>query len=823
MCSTYSYQIRINSNQIKNMNYLNLRLQHFFFTICFFLISTTHFFAQNNGKLTGILTTSDGDAAAGVNIILKNTKYNTVTNENGVFEFNRLKTNTYTLQVSLTGFETLEQQVNITENQLSTFNYQLKISNKELQEVTVYNNRAKLFPKQSNYVSKMPLKNIENPQVYNVVTADLLKEQAITNFEDAMKNVPGIQKLWESTGSAGGGGSFYTLRGFATQANIVNGLPGLTNGSLDPANIEKIEVIKGPSGTLFGSSLISYGGFINTVTKTPYSGFGSEVSYLAGSFGLNRVTADVNTSIDDSDNVAIRVNAAYQTENSFQDAGFRTSYFVAPALSYKVNEKLSFVISTEFMEEEKTVPTMLFLGRSKSLQFANIDYLNYNTKLSFTNNDLSVKNPKYNLQVQMNYKLSDQWTSQTALSRGSTKSNGYYSYLSDNQDGQGDFSIFITKENSFTTTTDIQQNFIGDFKIGNMRNRVVIGLDYFQKDVMYGGTGWNGVYKVTPQGEIRYYDDQNPYYLTQSSVDKLLSNTETYNYNLRDNTYSIYASNVINITTKLIAMASLRVDYFDSKRDITTDKDDYNQTAFSPKFGLIYQPIEDKLALFANYMNGFKNVSPDRATEGQTFEPEHANQLEFGIKANLLANKLNATISYYDIQVANLLTADPENALNSVQGGESQSKGFEFDLNASPAKGLNIIAGYSYNDSKVTKGDNIDNVYLEKGKRPMWSGPENLVNLWATYKIYYGSLKDFGLGFGGNYASENAIVSSEILGKFVLPSYTVINGSVFYGSSKFRVALNINNIANKEYFNGGWGTVNPQKPRNVVASFSYKF
>ncbi|EJL62825.1 TonB-dependent receptor [Flavobacterium sp. CF136] len=805
------------------MNYSNHRILHFIFIICLFLISSASVFSQqSNGKIKGIITTSDGDPAAGVNVVLKNSKYTTTANDDGRFEFNRVKPNAYTLQVSLTGYETLTQDITVTENQTTTLQLQLTISNKQLKEVIITNDRGKTFPKQSVYVSKMPLKNIENPQVYNVVSSEIMKEQAITNYEDALKNVPGIQKLWESTGSAGGGGSFYTLRGFATQANIVNGLPGLTNGSLDPANIERIEVIKGPSGTLFGSSLISYGGLINTVTKIPYSGFGTEVSYLAGSFGLNRVTADVNTSVNESDNVAIRVNAAYQTENSFQDAGFRTSYFVAPVLSYKVNEKLSFLINTEFMQEEKTTPAMLFLGRSKSLQFSNIDELNYNTKLSFTNNDLSIKNPKYNLQAQMNYKISDQWTSQTALSRGSTKSNGYYSYLSDNQDGQGDFSIYITKENSFTTTTDIQQNFIGDFKISNMRNRIVIGLDYFQKDVMYGGTGWNGVYNVTPQGEIRQYDDQNPNYLTQSSVDKLLSNTETGNYNLRDNTYSIYASDVINITPKLIAMTSLRVDYFDTKRDITTDEDDYNQTALSPKFGLLYQPFEDKLALFANYMNGFKNVSPDRATEGQTFEPEHANQLEFGIKTNLLGDKLNATVSYYDINVANLLTADPADISRSLQGGKSQSKGFEFDMNASPVKGLNIIAGYSYNDSKVTKGD-IGNVWLEEGKRPMWSGPENLVNLWATYKFYYGSLKGFGLGFGGNYASENAIVNSEILGKFVLPSYTVINGSVFYGTNKFRVALNINNIANKEYFNGGWSTVNPQKPRNAVASFSYKF
>nr|WP_315242032.1 TonB-dependent receptor [uncultured Flavobacterium sp.] len=809
------------------MNYPNLPNQCFIFIICLFLISTTNSLAQGNGRLNGVITTSDGIPAASVNIILKNTKYNTVTNENGNFELNHIKANKYILQISLTGYEILEQEIKVTGNETTKLNLQLKVSNKQLQEVTIYNNnRAKLFPKQSTYVSKMPLKNIENPQVYNVVTADLLKEQAITNFDDALKNVPGIQKLWESTGRGGDGGSYYTLRGFKSQANIVNGLPGLTNGSLDPANIERIEVIKGPSGTLFGSSLICYGGLVNTVTKKPYSGFGAELSYLSGSFGLNRATVDVNTSLDNSDHVAIRINSAFQTESSFQDAGFRTSYFIAPSLSYKVNDKLSFLINTEFMQEEKTMPPMLFLGREKPLQFANLEELNYNTDLSFTSNELSIKTPKYNLQGQINYKISDQWTSQTLISNGATKSNGYYSYVYDQQDGNAEFAIYITKENSKTKTIDVQQNFIGDFKIGQMRNRIVIGLDYFQKEVMYAGSGWNGIYNVTPQGEIRQYDAANPNYLTQKSVDQLLAGTSSGIYNSRENTYSAYASDVINITPKLIAMASLRVDYFDTEGDVTTDKDDYDQTVLSPKFGLIYQPLEDKLALFANYMNGFSNVSPRQGrnssgqpTPIQTFKPEHANQLEFGIKVNLLDDKLNATVSYYDINVANLVTS---NLNYSIQGGEAKSKGFEFDLNASPAKGLNIIAGFSYNDSKVKKGD-LDNVWLEEGKRPMWSGPENLVNLWATYKFNYGTLKDFGLGFGGNYASENAIVNSDKLGKFELPSYTVANGSVFYGTNKFRVALNINNIANKEYFNGGWSTVNPQKPRNVVASFSYKF
>lgn len=809
------------------MNYSNRSIKQISTIFCLLFFFCNAIFAQQNlGKIKGTITTSDGENAVGVNIILKGSKYGTVSNEDGTFDFNRVKPNTYTLQVSLTGYETLEQQVTVTANETTSLDLKLTVSNKQLKEVVITNERGKAFPKQSTYVSKMPLKNVENPQVYNIVSSELMKEQAITNYEDALKNVPGIQKLWESTGRGGDGGSYYSLRGFEVQANIVNGLPGVTSGTLDPSNIERIEVIKGPSGTLFGSSLVSYGGLINTVTKKPYSGFGGEVSYLAGSFGLNRVTADVNTPLDDNNDVLFRINAAYQTENSFQDAGFRTSIFVAPSLSYKVNDKLSFLINTEFMSEEKTTPSMLFLGRDSQLQFKDLADLNYKTDLSFYSNDLPMKNPRFNLQGQMTYKISDQWTSQTVLSRTSSKSKGYYSYIYDNEDGNRDFAFWITKENSQTSTTDIQQNFIGDFKIGSMRNRLVVGLDYFDRNLMFAGSGYGKLYNVTAQGEVRQLDPANPYNLSQTSVDQLLASEPGPNYNSKDATYSAYASDVLNITPSLLAMASLRVDYFDTEGSIKTDTDNYTQTALSPKFGVVYQPIKDQLSVFANYMNGFRNIAPSAIYDSngtfigsQTFKPEHANQLEAGIKADLFSNKLTATMSYYDINVANLVTSNP---MYSAQGGEARSQGFEFDLNAAPLKGLSIIAGYSYNQSEITKGDE-NNVWLEQGKRPFWAGPKNLVNLWATYKFEEGSLENFGLAFGGNYASDNAILDSEVTGKFILPSYTVINGSVFYNSTKFRVSLNVNNIANKDYFNGGWSTVNPQKPRNVVASFAYKF
>src|SRR5690606_3746573 len=226
------------------------------------------------------------------------------------------------------------------------------------------------------------------------------------------------------------------------------------------------------------------------------------------------------------------------------------------------------------------------------------------------------KTPRYNLQAQMNYKLSEHWTSQTVLSRGQARSEGYYSYLYDNENGQRDFSLWISDQQGSVITSDIQQNFVGDFKIGKMRNRVVVGLDYFSRNVIDNSTGYAWVHNVDPQGNVNYdypYTEEvedAPNYLTRASIDNLLASTGRSNSNSKDAAYSVYVSDVINLTPNLLAMASLRLDYFDTEGDITTEDDDYHQTALSPKFGLLYQLIPERLSVFGNYMNGFKNVAP---------------------------------------------------------------------------------------------------------------------------------------------------------------------------------------------------------------------
>jgi iron complex outermembrane receptor protein len=698
----------------------------------------------------------------------------------------------------------------------------------DLEKVTVRANRK---PEKSEYVAKMPLKRVENPTVYNTVESRVLKEQVITNFDAAMKNVPGVSKLWEPTGRGGDGGTYFSMRGFETQPSVINGIPGLTFGGLDPANIERIEVLKGPSGTLFGSSVVSYGGLINVVTKQPSPIAHTEATYTTGSFGLNRVVADVNRPLDAEGKAAARVITAYHTENSFQDAGFRKSLFVAPSLSYQATDRLSFLITTEFLSSEFTNPTMLFLNRSKPLDWNNLDELGYDPKRSLTSNDLSVRNPKFNAQAQMNYKLSDSWNSQTVVARGVSESHGYYSYLWN--EAPGSFSLYITDMNASTLTTNIQQNFQGDFEIAGFRNRVVVGFDYFQRQALDYGAGWGQVGEFLPDGTeipiISGTDTLPSYLMTRASVDDLLASV---GYSSRSNTkqdvYSVYASDVFNVLPQLSLMLSLRADWFTTEGEVTVKGDDYDQVALSPKVGVVYQPILDKLSLFANYQNGFKNVEPGTVsdTDGsnsrtKTFRPEQANQVEGGVKTNLFNGRVSSTASVYYIKVKDRVMGDPTNPNNSVQGGEIESKGFEIDANVDILPGLNVLAGYSYNESEVLAFVG-DDVFLPVGRRPVDAGPKHLANVWITYRLLDGALRGLGIGAGSNISGEMSIMDSPTVGTFTLPGYQLFNASVFYDRGPVSVVLAVDNLTDVEYYTG-YSTINPQKPRNVAASVGYRF
>lgn len=158
---------------------------------------------------------------------------------------------------------------------------------------------------------------------------------------------------------------------------------------------------------------------------------------------------------------------------------------------------------------------------------------------------------------------------------------------------------------------------------------------------------------------------------------------------------------------------------------------------------MVYEVVKNSVSLFGNYMNGFTNQSGSDFA-GNTFKPEQANQYEFGVKGDLFNHKLVGTISYYNIDVKNMVREDVDHPDFNIQDGTRLSKGFELEFTANPIAGFNIIGGYTYNESIMTKADENIN-----GLRPGLSGPSNMYNLWASYELQTGKIKGLGFGFGG--------------------------------------------------------------------------
>ncbi|PWK01225.1 iron complex outermembrane receptor protein [Flavobacterium araucananum] len=805
---TTKIPLTVSSIRSSNKKSVSFVPNFLFITLLSLLLSGGFVKAQtaSGGQISGTIITNDGNAGQGVIVKLIEINKTAVTNVSGNYEFKKVPFGTYTLEVTMSGYASSTETAQITEQVPSaTIDIRVNSSVQNLEDVVIRTGGNRFAKKESIDVAKMPLKNIENSQVYIIVSKELMKEQVVTDYNSAFKNVPGagIAEVRNQ------GRTTSISRGFPTPQVVRNGVGSFTYTTIDPSNLERIEVIKGPSATLFGSTLSSFGGLFNRVTKKPFDTFKGEISYSAANWDLNRLTADINTPINEDKTALLRINTALHSERSFQDAGFNRNFSFAPSFSYQINDRLTLLIDAEFSQYKATSPTRLapfvVKGTESSIEDLDIPY-----KLSFANNTINYTSQQYNIFAQLKYKMSEQWTSQTVLSRTRSSSDGYVVALQ--MMSPTTIRQQVTYQESPFYGTDIQQNFIGVFKIGKLKNRVVAGFDFYS----LRATRNDAIVNMPAMNYKKPGDAYNNFNLDKVAPmfadPKLKFNNFVSN---NENTYSAYVSDVLNVTDRLLAMGGIRVDKYENKGTYYPSKDsiagNYNQTAFSPKFGLVYQIVKDKVSVFGNYMNGFSNVSGSDFN-GNTFKPNQANQVEGGFKFDL--NKISATLSYYDISVTDITRDDPDHANFSIQDGTQVSKGFEAELIANPISGLNIVAGYTYNDSKYEKSN-----ASVQGLRPTTAGSPRTANLWASYRIVRGAAQGLGFGFGGIYGSEYYQTNTTTF-KFSIPSYTVLDASLFYDQPRYRIGLKVDNLTNEKYWSYRLAAQNPTR---VTANVTFKF
>ncbi|WP_407533094.1 TonB-dependent siderophore receptor [Elizabethkingia anophelis] len=709
------------------------------------------------------------------------------------------------------------------------------INAKKIDEVIINS----YIKKDSDYVNKMPLKSIENPQVYSSIDKVVLDNQLIYTVDDALRNVTGVQRMWSANNRAGDGGAYINLRGFISSNSMRNGLVGPVTTSMDAINLEKAEVLKGPSATLYGSNVTSYGGVVNRVTKRPFETLEGRVSLIGGSYNYYRAQADVNTSLTKDKRLMFRVNTAYTTEGTFQNKNARNTYFAfTPSLRYKINDVLDINLEYEGFET-RAAPEQVFFYLSPALgkNMKDVEKLGLDYKKSYMGSGLYTTARVRNLFGQVNVKINDNIRSSTNISNSYSYSDGFnpYFYIAPKATATGvatDTELGVVRADQSTINStkkffQIQQNFNFDYKFGSMRNRTVAGFDYMRTNdnQMFA---FIGVVDWVPfrGGDYSTLNDK-----TLGAKYNELRNRPGYDFNANNtwpssgvlNTYSGYISNVLTPIEGLNVLASVRYEsnQFNGGKRGQAAVAAYSQSAWSPKFGLVYEIIKDQFSVFGNYQNSFKSNGYyvyNKAGDVALSDPEKANQFEGGLKANLLKGKITATLSYYDIKVKNTLMTTRELTVGGQavqnQAGKLTSRGLEAEINAYLVKGFSLIAGLSYNDMSFTSGENA-------GFRPETASSPWLANFNASYQFVDGQFKGLGFGIGGNYASDNKIVNT-VQGSFILPKYFVMNANAYYDTKKFRIGVKVDNFTNEHYWIG-YTTANPQKLANVLGSITYKF
>ena len=788
------------------------RLQHTCAILLVLLVLTMPKIQAQIGKtgtIEGRVLNADGQAEENIVVQLQPTGKLTASDDNGYFEFRNIPYGNYTITVKSLGIATQSVQLTLDASEVKANALHLQEEAGELQRVIV-SSSYKHVNKNSDQVARMPLTYIENPQNYAVVPKTLLEDQLATTTEQALLNIPGVSNM-AIVGGSGGSMLTFSSRGFPNGSVILRN--SVSSGYVtltDLFNVERIEAIKGPSATLFGSNqAVSYGGVYNMITRQPLEVKRGEISFTTGSYELARTTIDYNTPLNKDKTALIRLNGVYDSRNNFQNLS-QQSVGLAPSLQIQATDRLKLNFDAYYYKSVR--PVVLFgynippgvSGQDTKVP-ATVKELGLDPKNPYFSTDFNGHQQTFWVSGKADYKLSNQWHSTTHFSVSRSNNNTPYITLRINKPTTDAVTTVVRSitdiPHSELYTQQFQQNFIGDFKIGSLRNRMVVGLDYFRTNVES--------YRATlPYDEIPITTTGPKLLIRKSRVDSLRVGAAYAGSRSISNSYGAYVSDALNITDRLLLMASIRVNRYQS----LSGTDSYQQTSYSPKLGISYQIVPETLSVFANYNNGYRNVNATDSM-GAILSPEYANQLEGGIKFDVLHKRLTGTVSIYDIKVKDM-AVQKRGEVYSVQNNV-RSRGLDIDLLATPFTGMNIAMGYGYNDIRYTD-DNL-NQGIEDNR--VENAPYHAGNLWTSYQISSGSLKGFGVGVGGNGQSSSYI---DNLNNITLDGFAVYGASIFYTGLKFRLTAKLDNIANKKYYTySSW--MFPGQPRMLTFNVTYRF
>ncbi|MDM9385277.1 TonB-dependent siderophore receptor [Chlorogloeopsis sp. ULAP01] len=629
-----------------------------------------------------------------------------------------------------------------------------------------------------------PLRDI--PQSIQVIPNQVIRDQGVNRLQDAVRNnAPGVSQLYPQNQN-------FVIRGFRQDFNLRNGFrtsSGFAPIDVDLADIERIEVLRGPASVLFGQ--LQPGGVINTVTKQPLSEPYHNIQFTGGQFSFYRPEFDFSGPLSDDGTVRYRLNTAYQNNGSFRDFVSEERFFIAPVLQWKISENTILTVDFSYTYNDPVLDFGVVALSDGSL------VLPTNRALFYPSIDEFIEE-QYQAGYRLEHNFSDNWRLRNGFSYSGRRESGGYTYIEARPLREDRFIDKIYADGSFRLEDfQMQTDLIGKFATGSIQHQLLIGFDLSRATSYF-------TFGTAPLPTIDIFNPD--YNVTRPDVQ-----IEDFGTTFTDS-LGIYIQDQIDITDNLHVLVGGRFDF--TKQFDSFDTFSQSDQAFSPRVGIVYQPVEP-ISLYASYSQSFNPVI-GRSRTNTAFKPERGTQYELGIKADI-TNTLSTTLAAFEITKSNVLTTDPADPIFSIQVGEQRSRGIEFTLQGEILPGWNIIAGYAYTDARVTE----DNRIPEGDFLP--SVPKNAANLWTTYEIQSGDFRGLGLGFGLVFVGERQ--GDFPNSNFQNPSYVRTDAALFYRRDNWRTAININNLFGVEYYEVATNRsrVYPGAPFNVQATISYEF
>lgn len=657
----------------------------------------------------------------------------------------------------------------------------------------------------------------ETPVAVQVVPREVMDDQQVISVKEAAKNVssvlPSTYQFYEA----------YTIRGFDTGTDVYrNGLRQPSFSDQQTANVDQVEILKGPAAVLYGR--IQPGGMVNVVTKRPLDQAYYSVQQQVGSYDLLRTTADATGPVTADGSLLYRVNFARQTNDSFVDFVTNENTFVAPSLTWRPSNRFELNLDYEYQRR-----TYVHFGTNGGgvpaigNRPADIPRSRYIGDPSIAVNHPNRQDRDY-IGFDWSYALNDKWKLKHRFGYTTVDYHTHYAGARALNETTGMLTQSLQgawqDRKSYATNLDL----VGEITAGEVRHQLLFGVDYYHLKQNYAGLGLGPTVISIPSINIF-----NPVYGDNSS---LVESTPDTSYFVRKEYWTgVYFQDHMRFGDTWHVLVGGR---FDNASHGTGS--DYvvggslatawsrlalrNDKSFSPRVGLLYQPTP-WLSLYGNYVESF-GTNNGISASGEAFDPQKAKQYEVGVKSELLGGRLIGTLALFDITKTNILTADPNNPTFRIPIGEARSRGVELDLAGRIGQHWTVIGNLTYDEAKVTK----DNSGLQGMLLP--GVPARSGSLWAKYDT--GGNEGFSFGAGVFLRGQR---QGDARNTYQLPGYGRVDAMLAYrfkafGSKLATAQLNIQNLFDKVYFDhgGSGGTrlnIYYGEPRTVTASLRVRF